>query len=221
MTLQVGLVGNDGIVLASDRLINDIEDSSRFPRFGCKFRCVNGVVCCHSGDFVAELGAREVSRSSWDGKPVVQTLEDIGNGVFQYVETEYGPMSSGSAIRKVLCAIPESGLWLLNIARISVVNPVRDRVITGDVKNTARYFFYKYAADCTTRPVAQLIPLAAYVILAASEENRDGVGGLEVAIIPTGKDPIFLSGEQERALERDSSAIRKYLGKRLLRPFAI
>src|SRR5690348_15667236 len=66
MTLQVGLVGLDGTVLASDRLLQQWESGVNAGESGysltmtSKFVAGNGLLCCYSGDSIAQLTAQNI-----------------------------------------------------------------------------------------------------------------------------------------------------------------
>ena len=84
MTFQVGLLGNAGSVITSDRLLQQFEIGARSvdDQFS-KFFKTPGLVCCWSGDRIAEHAAHGVWRS-WRDAPfeknaVGNQLEGIGD----------------------------------------------------------------------------------------------------------------------------------------------
>lgn len=219
MTLQVGLVGSDGIVLASDRKIRTLEYGSDSVSMGSKFLRGAGSVCCWSGDSISEQCAYAVRAYDWatvpdDVEEMRSALKQLGNSAYRATEDQHGvPLN---CIRKVLAAV-RNQLWVVEIGGrdTSTANQVLDRAVTGDIHNTCRYFMNKYANDCYFSPVNNLIGLAAYTILAAGEENPYGVGGLEVYVIPAGQPAILLDAARERDLkiwfERTAETIRGML----------
>jgi len=94
-----------------------------------------------------------------------------------------------------------------------------DREVTGDIENTCRYFMNKFANWCNLRPIAELIPLAAYTILAAGEENPHGIGGLEVYIVPTRRAAVRLNPTQEEELKVRFKKTAESIRDQLLQPF--
>jgi hypothetical protein len=144
---------------------------------------------------------------------------EIGNVACRTVAAQFG-MVPGAA-RKVLAILHGDQLWLLDISvqNSAIARPIPDRDVAGDGANNCRYFMNKYANSCNLRPIAELIPLAAYTILAAGEENPHGVGGLEVVVVPRGEAPLFLSSEQERKLEAWFRKTAKSIQRKLAGPF--
>lgn len=66
MTLQVGLVGSDGLVLASDRLLQQTDGAGgRSVSYTSKFLQGDGVLCCWSGDSVSEWAANSIRTSQF------------------------------------------------------------------------------------------------------------------------------------------------------------
>jgi hypothetical protein len=225
MTLQVGLVGNDGIVLASDRLFQSYEYQARSVSRGSKFLSGAGVICCCSGDSLAEQSAYGVRDYDWtavvssDVEANQSALRQIGNTAFRNMQTQFGTVRN--VVSKVLVVLHEDQLWLLDatVHNGCTARLVPDRQVTGDIGNTCRYFMNKYANFSNLRPVSELISLAAYTILAAGEENPYGVGGLEIYVIPTHKPPILLSAAQEQELEIWFKEAAESIRDRLLHPF--
>jgi len=144
---------------------------------------------------------------------------EIGNAACRKVEAQFGTVPG--AARKVLTVLHRDQLWLLDISvqNGAVARPILDREVAGDTANTCRYFMNRYANWCNLRPIAELVPLAAYTILAAGEENPYGVGGLEVVVVPKGEVPLFLSGERERELESWFRETAKLIQRKLSDPF--
>ena len=224
MTLQVGLVGSDGIVLASDRLVQVYENGSRSVTRTSKFLHGADALCCYSGDSVSEQTAYEIRDHDWstvdsrDMEAVRSVLRDLGNAGYNKAQALYGVLPG--IVRKVL-AVHSDQLWLLTISaqNTSLANQVLDRAVAGDIENTSRYFMNKYANQCESSSVSELIRLAAYTILAAGEENPHGVGGLELYAIPTGKRSILLSAAQEQELGTWFKKTAAFIQKKFATPF--
>jgi hypothetical protein len=101
----------------------------------------------------------------------------------------------------------------------SIARRVFDRVISGDVQNTARYFMNKYANNCHNRPASELIRLAAHTILAGGEENSRGIGGLDILVVPKGEPPIILDEDQIDVLKADFAQCVRLIQDKLTMPF--
>jgi hypothetical protein len=117
--------------------------------------------------------------------------------------------------RQVIIAYRDT-LWMPEIQRpSSIANVHMDRVIAGDIYTSARMFSNLYAVGCESVPISRLTFLAANLVLLGGMENPSGVAGLEVAVIPAGGAPIFLSKEKEEELtsmaERFSGQLRTLL----------
>jgi hypothetical protein len=225
MTLQIGLVGVDGLVLASDRLVQQYESGSRSVSIVSKFLQGAGVLCCYSGDYISEQSAYGIQKHEWtamssrDKETTRSVLIGIGNEAATKAETKDGTLSN--CARKVLAALYGEQLWLLEPGgqNTSIANQVLDRAVAGDTENTCRYFINKYANDCYCTPVDKLIRLAAYTVLAAGEENPHGVRGLEIYVIPLGGSPILLGTAQELELAAWFKETAGLIQKKLTRSF--
>lgn len=93
MTLQVGLVGIDGLVVASDKLLQQYEMGARSVGLVSKFLRGPTAICCYAGDILAERAAYKVRDAEWqqelDIEQVRSSLVAIGDAVCQNAETEY------------------------------------------------------------------------------------------------------------------------------------
>jgi hypothetical protein len=221
MTLQVGLVGSDGIVIASDRLLQQFENGGRSVSLVSKFLNAPGVLCCWAGDIIAEYAANNVWRLDWASVPnesgaIRRELISAGERAWADGERMAGTLPNYS--RKVIVACHDS-LWLLEIGINTIANQRFDRVVSGDAQNTSRYFINKYAEGCQRIPVVRLIMLAAYTVLAAGQDNPHGVGGIQVAVIPKGRNAIFLGHEQEEELRQRADKIDDALQKQIAESF--
>jgi hypothetical protein len=220
MTLQVGLVGSDGIVLASDRLMQQIEQGARSTGTVSKFLYSDSVTCCWSGDSMAENAANKVWDLDWTSvTDLRRQLVSIGKETKEECGRSFEP---GTAIRKVIVACHAlPSLWLLDLTWASpTVHERLDCVATGDSGNTCRHFLNRYAPGCEVRPVAELVRLAAYAVLVAGDENPRGIAGLEVVVVQNGK-AVFLTKEQERELMGYSEALSETIRQELMRPFSV
>jgi hypothetical protein len=221
MTLQVGLVGSDGVVIASDRLMSQFEGSGFTQITTSKFLSGSDSVCCYAGDIVAQHAAYHVRDSNCRGdkEELRQTLIEAGNKAWRECGGP-GGLSELGISRKVIVAFRNSPspLWLLQIFKTSIANEVMDKVVAGDDKNTARHFSNNYV-PYPPLPISKLINLAAHVVLVGGKENPSGVRGLEVVVIPRGESPIFLSKDQEDEMEQRFQRTDSSFGKRLTSPY--
>jgi hypothetical protein len=227
MTLQVGLVGIDGIVIASDRLLQQTDGlGGRSVSYISKFLQGEAVLCCWSGDSVSEHAANIIRDVKWSDVPrekeaVRAELKRLGNQAL--AEKEEAWKDAGQQppqfVRKVIVGCHDT-LWLLEIQHpSSTANPFQDRVVAGDPANTSRHFMNKYADGSYQLPVTQLVTLAAYVVLQAAEEHPKGIGGLELVVLPKGGVPLFLNSEQENQLTQRCKRISLSIEGHLREPF--
>lgn len=239
MTLQVGLRGNDGIVLASDRLTygwQGIKDRNR--SMISKFYRGNGFICCYSGDDVAKFAAanacklsieRDVKDQSEERKKEIirEALQSAGTTAWTQIFGNQTEGTATGAIRKVIVACTEWSssypLWLLEYTnQFPMATPKGDRVVAGDERNSASLFITDYlpwGGVPIPLPVNRLIFAAAHAIFAGARDNPTGVGGLEMYVIPNLGSPIHLEAQQEWELERLSAALDGTIRAQLLQPF--
>src|ERR1700722_1830551 len=132
MTLQVGLVGRDGIVLASDRLLNIREAGDFTTTRSSKFFHDEDVACCWSGDETAKFAAYFIREVDWKiSISRDRELRDCGDRAWKHVYgTSFVPKAQ-IAPRKVLVAFPSDvSLWELDLSSIPIVIPVKDKIVT-------------------------------------------------------------------------------------------
>jgi hypothetical protein len=227
VTLQIGLVGIDGLVIASDRLVGQLEIDKETLVAGystfttTKFEIGPDFLCCLSGDKIAELAAIKVRELRSDGgnRAVKEMLQSAGNEAWKHYEnTPFDPVT-----RKLIvaCPRPDWSLWQLEIDELSLARPVYDKVIAGDPINSARHFVTNYVpkGGPIPLPVNQLVFLAAHGIVRGGKENPRGVGGLQVVVIPKGGSPKFLTSREERELEKRSKDLDDAISGQLLQAF--
>lgn len=224
MTLQVGLIGSDGAVLASDTKVLVREGTFPSPSTISKIFSSEVLTCCWAGDEVSQYAAQAVVRHDWStlltsGNRVsmISELCKLGRESWQeYLDERGEPPYQNRTVMIVFHA--DTSLWVLDVGRRSNAERYLDCRIAGDPENTARHFA-KYASNCREIPVANLITLAAYTIIVAGEENPKGVGGLEVAVIPRNGPARILTASQEQELHQRASAISRRVREGILEPF--
>ena len=223
MTLQVALVGNDGTVLASDRLLqqwqHEPNESAYSLSMTSKFELGNGIVCCYSGDSVAHLVAINIC------KLILSEGMDVRSALRDSASESWCQMSQSAPdgiVRKVIVSCPDHSVWIVDVSGSTFVNSVLDRIVAGDIKNTARHIINNYVPfgyAPINLPISRLVFAASHAILMGGVENPTGVGGLEVAVIPKEGPPFFLSTDQEMEIKTRSDKILKEMRDALLEPF--
>ena len=220
MTLQIGLVGSDGIVLASDRLVNVYEGGDYTLSLRSKFYSNDGVVCCWSGDAVARHAAAYVSDSEWSDTDRDKQLRSCSDRAWQL---QFGtlkvPMVQQMTRRKLLVAFPsDCSLWEVELSDSSLAERVLDKTVAGSDRTTIKHLINNYVPRDSVS-VDRLVLIAAHAILIGHREQNGDIDGLQVSIIKKGEPPLFLSTEQENELIKRSSAIHNLLSEQLLQPF--
>ena len=231
MTLQLGLIGTDGIVIASDRQLQQQQidgiEIGVSRSLTSKFRLgQNGVLGCWSGDKVAQLaldhfshlGSTEI-KESWE-----DSLVSLANDAWRALCAN--DASLGNQIRKVLVARPGAAwqLWVVDVGAKSFANPVLNKVVAGDIRNSARHVINSYFSEPYAPlpfKVRELIFAAAHTIVQAERENSTSVLGLEIVIVRNNHPPLFLAAEAIDALRARSEAMFRDVKASLVKPIDI
>ena len=232
MTLQVGLVGIGGLVLVSDRLSTGWEgEIDRGLSITSKFRLGNGFACCWSGDDIAQFAAANICKIKLQLKGTLEQRREIirkelqkaGTKAWKQVFGRQITKGTNGTIRKVIAACPDGSLWLLEFrGRFPMANPRYDRVVAGDIRNSAAVFINNYlplGEAPIPLPLNRLVFAAAHAVLVGAIENPSGIRGIEVVVIPTGGPPIFMTPEQENELKRRSERLGLTIREQLLQGF--
>jgi hypothetical protein len=185
MTLQVGMLGDDGIVLASDTRIWT-EESGRTVSAGFKkvelsedFRIA--VTCSHlmpKSYRVARALIRELSVKSWRTIPlsdmILPLMEAEGMDQHECMVVVADPKPT---LLFFCSGVKSDGQW--KSAYFAVVDSY---AFCGHVGNTATYWpeRYFYKDGIKLRPVKELTSLAAQTITDGARFNSGSIGGLEM-----------------------------------------
>jgi hypothetical protein len=177
MTLQFGLVGTDGIVLASDRRLTDQGHKTRTSSDDCKFRLnerrtiATAWALKDTGLIVERAIRAQMVDDCHDPK---QTLEDIAEKIWDNVNAK------NSAQLLVVLQKPRLRLFSIRLNDFVVVHECMSKITTGDEQNPAVYFVERYYQK---RPVKELAVLAAQAVLMAPGLNSGSVGdGLDILL---------------------------------------
>lgn len=214
MTLQVGLVGKNGIVIASDRQVTDQSLGGRSPTLSSKIQRYDGVVCCWSGGYPASRALECMREIKWDvidKNSREEALRECGRRAWKNSPFGY------HGEHRVLAAFPDGVLLELTVSDLPSTMQIGNQVVEGDRRSTARHLITTYMKE--RMDIRHLVILAAHAVLMAGQENPATVGGLEVAIAPLGGRAFCLSSAKEDELKVLSASIRARTSKELLRPF--
>ncbi len=191
MTLLVGAVGGDGIVLAADTTFldppkDDEEIDTKMD--GLKIVPIeeHKAAYAFAGDFISQLVGKEfrskLERESERISRIDLFLEEIANEVMrrELIKNTYLNLNAPRKLLTVFYGeqVAETQLWSLDIRCMnSQAERIVGMVIAGARGNAAR-FFQKYFSVGLS--VKNLKFLAAHIVLAGHSWNGD-IDGLEVA----------------------------------------
>jgi hypothetical protein len=186
MTMQIGMVGTDGVLIASDTQWTDNEAPVRSSTNSTKFviddDCSVAVAragSMHSaGNLAFEIIALTLQDENWRFTDF-RALSRIGERVLASARP-------GREAAQCLVAFtrPTPALWLFEMARMGdgwglVNQEVLSKKIAGDTKNAATFWAERYYRPL---PIKTLVPLAAHLIVSAHTLNTAGIGGLEIVL---------------------------------------
>ena len=198
MTLLVGAVGSNGIVLAADKTflelpgneeVNDEEIDERLDGRKIVPLCDHGVVYAFAGDPISQAVGTELKRRmdilSFDFSQAGAALKETADAGFNSVP--YGELVGYNinARRQLLVIfygnqLAEHQLWIVNIrhSNKSGAERVDGLVICGARGNAARFFRHYFRFGL---PVESLWFLTAQIVLAGYLWNND-IDGLDVVV---------------------------------------
>ena len=122
MTLQVGFVGSDGIVIASDmRVINYTGTEPCYSRES-KILASRDALCCWSGDRVSLYAADTISRTEWrklpsDVESIKTKLRKIADGAWSNYKQSQGATPPRMNRTVMMALYEQKSLWVLEIER--------------------------------------------------------------------------------------------------------
>jgi hypothetical protein len=185
LTLQVVLVGCDGLVMASDRLF---EDRRYVPRafasaparltqrtFGSKilFSDAGDVACGFAGGPQArEIARRIVSDCHPAGLTVIQWEDRIGEAIQPIRGSGAHVMDEVFVLR---ADTPGSAVWVLVQDSLPSFLVIEDTLCTGDILASANFLPGHFRRSDMS--ISALTKLALLTLAYASKDNPSGVGG--------------------------------------------
>jgi 20S proteasome alpha/beta subunit len=206
MTMQIGIVGSDGVILASDMQWFD-ETGTRVTYDSSKivFDSTKGIAVGCSGSSISRIVQNRIVEDlapndfEYPYQPVKRIVQSVLTNV-SYRDTQW---------LIVLDTKPRVRLFSLQIqgSRPDLFDfiEVPNKMYAGDAKNSAVFFSETYY---DRRPVEQLEMLAAHVILTAPRLNNAGIGGLEILVCDKSGFRMLLPDEIQE-LEKRSNALHE------------
>jgi hypothetical protein len=185
--MQVGLVGTDGILLASDMLWtqNPVLASRRwavgrrsFIKSKIKINNAKGMAisCARDMDLACEIA---------DKIMIGLQANDFSNPISRILEigSEVSPQEKDTAQCLIALMRPTPHLFWFQSAmidgqRVPMCEKMEPMAIAGDNLNAAIFWAEKYCRP--PRPIEKIIPIAAYLIICARHFNTAVIDGLEI-----------------------------------------
>jgi len=225
--MQVGMVGSDGVLIASDTLVMDkpkreaaseeqspVRDTSNESKIIINYK--KGIAISCAGTM---RSARRVARKIISGLMDEQLanprepIEKIGAEVLKLLGLD-GEKRDVQCLIIIHGATP--GLYFFEFGEVDgdcgpVLGPICTKVIkhknAGDQANPAVFWKLRYY---DRKPVRELIPLAAHLIVSASKLNSGSIDGLEIVLCDD--DGIhYMTEESTRKLEAQANGRDKQI----------
>lgn len=227
MTLQVALVGTDGLVIATDKKANFADDPIRTSSTTGKivWNSETGILCAASGDWLAPHIARDIVRMNI---PETACVDDIF-GTLQTLTEELWerhvpkkrdgrPERDPNVCFLIAMMKPPYHLWrIAHPKRTSGTSPYIDKIHAGDDRNAAKYLTERFYRHPNLLPVRNLVFLAAHVILEGAKLNPVGVGGLDIVWWKFGDiEPKIFSEDEKAEIIRRSDELSEATRNKLL-----
>jgi hypothetical protein len=214
VTLQVGMIGKDGWVLASDRVRADTdgirvrshtEKIVVLDSLGLSYSFYGDDCAIIAGEQLIENGEKLLDPSS--ETQFRHWLWQLANGSWQQVvnsmPNDYKAKFSASYLYRGLLIFLRSSpnrFWWMQIGQPSLVTSEVNRLAVGDPGNGARFFAdHHYSSKMS---VAQLSMLAAHTITVGGMLNPAGVGGLDIVTCQNGTMRLLPEDELQDLVQR-------------------
>ncbi|MGA2168093.1 MAG: hypothetical protein ABSG62_07755 [Terracidiphilus sp.] len=219
MTMQIGMVGSDGTILASDtQWTRNIETLRNGRHIGQVIRSwtnrskikTNGhmVVSCALDKKTADTTA-EAILLRFNGEAPEASIQEIADSI---PEAERWDAQG-------LIVIPPFQLFRFQLAMqegqwTPFCEPSDGFDIAGDMGTPAIFWIHRFYHQFLT--AEQLIPLAAHMIMASHHLNTAGIGGLEIVVCKEGGNEFLPREEtvklQKAAWDRDKAIEKMIFG---------
>jgi hypothetical protein len=207
MTFQVGIVGSDGVLLASDQKQIAEHVGIASGQYIHKIMVKETIACCASGGDVAQYAAELCLNTKLGCNSIeVHMLFCAKKAIRAYRERfRSNPERNGGVI--LLATDGDRGVMLYKLemrqreARLPCRIP-SGCVISGDELNAAIWFTDRYGPGSRCYPIADYCFLAAHTVLSAGRLNPRGVEGLEIVLCRHGAFERIDDEEIQRLAQR-------------------
>jgi 20S proteasome alpha/beta subunit len=180
MTLQVALVGTDGIILGSDRKSNTtpLGGMTRGSLVSKIFYSESRMLmACWSGSNASLELAKQVIYLPDDEIQNPASLESLGSRIFAEESEKLGVNHDNGVVILVMTRALDR-IYCVQVERKSFCYPVFDKIIAGSTAVPSVYFTERLYKKL---PIERLAPLVAHTIRDAGRMNQSGIEGLEMA----------------------------------------
>ena len=220
MTMQIGIVGRDGIVLASDTQWTSVVYRTQDAQpIGRPMRYIKHSTKIKTNDKIAVSYAQD-KETSYDTAEAILARFPCENPEAAIREIAESIPSEDRRDVQGLIAVPPFELFRFQIAWENgewtpSCEPDSQFDIAGDTANPSMFWIHRFYQAWLT--VEQLIPLAAHLITSSHLVNTGGIGGLEIATCKV--DEITLLPRErtielaKEAWERDTAITEMIFGK--------
>ena len=212
MTMQVVMVGTDGIVLASDLMWAENNRQIRASQLSPKIKL--------SPKFNIAISFARSMETSGAVADAILALEDSAweNPITSLQAAASEIIERPTVGRKdvqclIVSAKPTLAAYFLRVAQVGgfwtpFCQNVAGYACAGDDNNPAVFWVRRYYKK---EPVVRLLPLAAQVVVSASELNSAAIGGLQVAMC-SADGFSFLKSDSIAQLEQYAKALGERIG---------
>ena len=216
LTFQVGIVGTDGVLLASDRGYTNYHDGGfRTTSRSSKVLYTTGdFACCASGDQCASDAATLCQADCFCPLPIHERLYSASSAALEQCE-DLGE-DAARCHGEVIAAERSEGkvrLWIMQVRSVlkkPIMIPSSPTIVdryrwTGDIGNSAVFFLERYLRYGFATSLENLKLVAAHAVLVAGQLNPSGVQGLDILLCRNGTEDFERVTDEELARLKDRS----------------
>lgn len=207
MTFQIGLVGTDGIVLASDRksiFYEPVWHSSLNTKIATDES--KGFAVAWAGQEIATIIGRQILKefNPENRTDFIFPLESLARRVIEERKQNY---QYADLLEGQVTLVMQSDLTNFHVLEIFAGEPLchvsNDKRIMGDKGNAAIYFAQAYYRKAST---SELLKLAAQTVVSAGRLNPSGIEGLQILLCTRGGFQ-FVPEDQIESLTKESEEL--------------
>jgi hypothetical protein len=182
VTMQVGMVASDGIILASDTQATHTPEKLKDGQIGRAVRYHTNCSKIRTGSEIVVSYAQDVKTGDDVANAILSTFTaDAPQEAIERIASNI-PEDNRNPVQGLIAASPFQ-LFRFQLAKIDEVWTATCEAslgldYSGDMTNAAIYWAERYYDEFLT--VEQLLPLAAYMITCSHHLNTAGIGGLEI-----------------------------------------